>query len=89
MSGRATLRVTPLYLLLVGREGTSTKALHISIQHREQTDNESQIRQSYTNPKWGFRGDQEPPPPEVGGLGPSLIRRNTSIPSLYLSKATL
>ena len=34
--------------------------------------------------------NQEPdsPPPEVGGLG-SFIRRNTSIPSLYLSKATL
>ena len=25
-------------------------ALHIRIQHREWTDNESQIRQSYTNP---------------------------------------
>ena len=33
-----------------GRWGTPTMALHIRIQHRKQTDNESKIRQSYTNP---------------------------------------
>ena len=29
-----------------GRWGTPTLAIHIRIQHREETDNESQIRQS-------------------------------------------